>query len=219
MVIIFYDSDKNVIYLCTERDKMKILPVDEPNLLSHIPNDDILYVQNAHFITKNQFNQWLEGEGSNDEEPHRFTGFLDEDSPTYTPKVAEFIESHSQHAGGQWIHPCHNGAIHIADIKTEKYPNGVELIGKYDFVPVEALGGFETLEESMHFKHLLGKGKIEVVGYEYVKKNYGKKKTQSASDAALDRIIIKNDARGSAESIAAQGGIQGYSGAIEVFVE
>ena len=63
MVIIFYDSEKNVIYLCTEREKMRILPVDEPNLLSHIPNDDILYVQNAHFITKNQFHQWMEGEG------------------------------------------------------------------------------------------------------------------------------------------------------------
>ena len=50
----------------------------------------------------------------------------------------------------------------------------------------------------------------------YTKKNYGKKKKQSAKDAAIDRILIKD---GSAEEVAAQGGIQGGSGAIEFFVE
>ena len=216
MVIIFYDSEKNVVCICTEREKMKILPADEPNILSYIPNDDILYVQKAHFITKRQFSQWLDGEGQTDEEPHRFSGFLDEDSPTYTPEVASFVEEHSKHADGKWLHPAHHGTIIMPDIKTEKFPHGLELNGKYDFVPIEALGGFETLEESSQFKWLLAKGKIEVVDYEYVKKNYGKNKIKSASDAALDKITIKT---GNAEEVAAAGGIQSYTDAIEVFVE
>ena len=89
------------------------------------------------------------------------------------------------------------------------------MIGKYDFASVEALGGFDNLEESSHFKYLLGKGKIEVVGYEYVKKNQGKKKKQSASDAALDRITVQT---GSAESVAAAGGINSYAGDVEGFI-
>ncbi|MHA2281511.1 MAG: hypothetical protein ACXAC5_11710 [Promethearchaeota archaeon] len=220
MVIIFYDSDKEVIYICTEREKMKSVPVDDPNLISYVPNDDILYVQNAHFITKRQFSQWLEGEGDIDTKPHRFSGFLDEDTPTYIPEVEKMVAANTKYSGSQWLHPAHNGAIHIPDVKTEQYPNGIQMVGKYDFVPIDAIGGFEALEESPHFKLLLARGKIEVVGYEFVKKNHGKKKQVSVADAALDAILIKNGHPGSAEAVAAAGGINASgANAIEFLVE
>lgn len=218
MVIIFYDPEKEEICLCTEREKMKKIPVDDPNLLSYIPNDDILYVQNAHFITKRQFQQWLDGEAKLEEEPHRFTGFLDESPDIVPPDVEKFA---AKHANSKWIHPAHNGTIHIPDITNEKYPHGLEMIGKWDFISVDSVGGFETLEESNFFKSFLAKGKIEVVGYDYVKKNYHKRKQVSASDAALEAILVKNDSRGSAEAAAASGGIDTHdpTGAIEFLVE
>jgi hypothetical protein len=210
MVIIFYDAEKEQIYLCTERDKMKILSIDDPGIKDHIPNDDILYVQNAHFITKKQFGDWLEGSGPDfASEPHRFTGFLDEESAPYSPTAEAMHEAATKYEHSKFIHPAHNGAIHIADLKTPKFPNGVELVGKYDFLCVDDVGGFDNLEESLHYRTLLAKGKIEVVGYDYVKKHYGKKKTTSRADAALDAILIKGDARGTAEAVAAAGGIEG----------
>ncbi len=225
MVIIFYDSDKEQIYVCTEREKMKIISINDPDILTHVPNDDILYVQNAHFITKKQFGEWLEGDGEAfDDEPHRFTGFMKE--PTaYSPAVEKMQEAAAQYAGSYFIHPAHNGAILIPDIQTPKYPNGIELVGKYDFLPVDDVGGFDALEESIHYKILLKKGKIEVVGYDYVKKHYGKKKKMvSAFDAALERILIKGDTHGTAEAVAASGGIGGDSNIspndpIEILVE
>ena len=95
--------------------------------------------------------------------------------------------------------------------------------GKWDFIPIVDLGE-DAIEESTLFKSLLAKGKIEVVDYEYVKKNKNKKHQASAMDAALDRIIVKDDRSGSAENVAASGGIQSAnqsqnSDVIEIFVE
>jgi len=215
MVIIFYDSDKEQIFVCTEREKMKIIPIDDPDLLTHIPNDDILYVQNAHFITKKQLGEWLDGSGEDLNDPNKFSEISEK---TTTPD-----DNDSRYINSKFLHPVHNGAVLMSDIKTPKYPNGVELVGKYSFVSVDDLGGFDALEESSHYNYLLGKGKIEVVDYDYVKKNYNKNKTTSASDAALDRILIKGDAHGTAESVAASGGMgttMNISGSdpIEIFV-
>lgn len=221
MVIIFYDSDKEQVYICTEREKMKSISISDPDILTHVPNDDILYVQNAHFITKKQFGAWLEGDGEDfNDEPHRFTGFMEE-STSYSPSAEKMTEAATKYAHSFFIHPTHNGAILIADLKTPKYPNGVEIVGKYDFVPVDDLGGFDALEESLHYKVLLKKGKIEVVDYNYVKKHYGKKKMVSAADAELERILIKGDSSGTAAAVAAAGGIEGEgpSDVIPIFVE
>jgi len=223
MVIVFYDSDKEQVYICTEREKMKSISINDPDILTYVPNDDVLYVQNAHFITKKQFGEWLEGDGEDfNDEPHRFTGIMAE--PTSSPNAEKMHDAAQKYANSHFLHPTHNGAILIADLKTPKYPNGVEMVGKYDFIPVEDLGGFDILEESLHYKVLLNKGKIEVVDYNYVKKHYGKKKIVSAADAELERILIKGDSSGTAESVAAAGGIGGESNAlpgdpIEIFVE
>lgn len=226
MVIVFYDSEKEQVYICTEREKMRSISINDPDILTHIPNDDILYVQNAHFITKKQFGEWLEGDGEilNDE-PHRFTGFMEEPTPyaTDTSTVEKMQEAASQYKHSKFIHPIHNGAILISDVHTPKYPNGVELVGKYHFIPLDDLGGFDILEESAIFRSLLAKGKIEVVGYDYVKKHYNKKKNVSAADAELEKILIKSSTHGSAEAVAAAGGIEGdatsASDPIEIFVE
>lgn len=221
MVIIFYDADKEQIYICTEREKMKSISINDPDILNYVPNDDILYVQNAHFVTKKQFGEWLEGGGEDfNDEPHRFTGLMEEPSSLTVEKMSAAAQ---KYANSHFIHPTHNGAILIADLKTPKYPNGVELVGKYDFLSVEDLGGFDTLEESLHYKILLNKGKIEVVDYNYVKKHYGKKKNVSAADAELERILIKGDASGTAEAVASAGGIgnatDSGSDVIPIFVE
>lgn len=205
MVIIFYDSEKEQLYICTEREKMKTISINDPDIMTHVPNDDILYVQNAHFITKKQFGDWLEGDGEIlNNEPHRFTGFMEEPS-SYSPTVEKMTIAATQYENSKFIHPAHHGAILIGDIKTPKYPHGVELVGKYDFANVEDLGGFDALDESHNFKWLLAKGKIEVVGYDYVKKYQGKKKQVSAADAELERILVPGGAH--AEAVAAAGGI------------
>lgn len=221
MIIIFYDANKDDVYICSDKERTKIISIDDPDLMSHIPNDDILYVQNAHFITKKQFGDWLSGESSiveeEEYEPHRFTGFMDEDA-VREPSVVRDPEN--PYKGSLFIHPKHNGTIIINDISTPKYPNGVQMNGKWDFIPIDHLGGEGILEESQFFKGLLAKGKIEVVDYEYVKKNKHKKHQKSLKDVALDAIIVKDDRSGAAESVAAAGGIHASdSGVIEIFVE
>ncbi len=227
MIIIFYDANKDEVHICSEKERTKIISVDDPDILSHIPNDDILYVQNAHFVTKRQFGDWLNGELSLAEEekyePHRFTGFMSDDivrEPNVTDSVSQDPEN--PYKRSLFIHPKHNGTIIINDLVTEKYPNGVQMNGKWDFIPIDYLGGEDVLEESRFLKNLLAKGKIEVVDYEYVKKNKNKKHQKSRADAALDAIIVKDDRSGAAESVAAAGGIGGSqsgSDVIEIFVE
>jgi len=212
MVIIFYDSDKERLCICTEQDKMQTISIDDPDILSCIPNDDILYVKNAHFITKQQFGEWLEGNDVFED---------DYSEEAYGLSDTEKTHDSQQFANKKFIHPVHNGAIYIADLKSDLYPDGVELLGKYDFAAVDDLGGFDALERSALWRSLLAKGKIEVVDYNYVKKHYNKKGSTSAADAALDKIIIKNDARGTAELVATGqiGSGTDPSDPIEIYIE
>jgi len=229
MIIIFYDANNDEIYICSDKEPTKIVSIDDPDILSHIPNDDIIYVQNAHFITKKQFGDWLNGDLSLEPEkpaahyPENLINneYFDE------PGMTDIVDySESPHKGSFFIHPKHNGTIIINDLKTEKFPNGVQMNGKWDFIPIDYLGGKEALESSAHFKGLRAKGKIEVVDYEYVKKNRDKKHPTSRADAALDRIIVQDDRSGAAENVAANGGINGPnygsradSDVISIFVE
>ena len=203
MVIVFYDAIKELIYIATEKEKMQIISSADADLLSHIPNDDILYVQNAEYITKNQFSDWLAGNNLDPEQ------------------VAKpVIDIPSGYENSKWLHAAHNGTIIIDDIKTKQYPNGVTMHGKYEFIPLDSIGGFNTLEESLHCKILLAKGKIEVVGYDYVKKHIGKKKSMSARESALDSILVKDDRRGAAESAARKGLLDaGNDIAAEILIE
>jgi len=83
MIIIFYDANNEQVYICTEHEKMKIIHMEDPRLLDYIPNDDILYVEDAHFITKGQFTEWLQGDlelvrDIPENEVNRFTGLLED---------------------------------------------------------------------------------------------------------------------------------------------
>ena len=58
MVIIFYDAEQDCLYVCSEREPMrKVNLEDDP--MSAVPNDDILYVQKGAYITKQQLGEWL----------------------------------------------------------------------------------------------------------------------------------------------------------------
>lgn len=221
MVIIFYDANADNIYICTETDKTKVININDPNIMDYIPNDDILYVENAHFLTKKQFSDWLSGDmhiaSDTSNEVSRFQGFLHE-GPKYQemPAQDEFTPQSKKY----YIHPKHNGTLIIQDIVSNKFPNGIQLHGKWHFVAIDDIGQ-DALDESQVFQYLLAKGKIEVVPYEYVKQNMHKQKQKvSPSEAALNAILVPADMK--AYAAASNGGIHGNQGPSdipEIFVE
>jgi hypothetical protein len=178
------------------------MPLNDPNLLDHIPNDDILYVSNAHFITKAQFGEWLRGDfefevAESDPGVSRFTGMLANEQPGNNPKL---VSDKSATPGQQklYIHPTSNGTIRIEDIQTSQFPEGIQLNGKWHFLSVDAIGE-DTLMDSSHFQVLLGKGKVEVVPESYVAANKHKlQKKKSPYQAALDAILVPADVKAAA---------------------
>lgn len=225
MVIIFYDAGEDKIYICTETDKTKVVSLNDPNIMDYIPNDDVLYVENAHFITKQQFGDWLSGgleinSAQGNEEVSRFQGFLDPGPKMQKVPFTQHEESHVSSAPKKfYIHPKHNGTIIIGDISTAKYPKGIAMNGKWHFIAVDDIGE-DVLEESQNFKWALAKGKIEVVDSEYVKQNMHKQKNKvSPSEAALNAILVPANMK--AEAAAGQGGVHGTAGLDipEIFVE
>lgn len=214
MVIIFYDANKEQVYICTESDKTRIISVNDPNLMNFIPNDDILYVSNAHFITKAQFKQWLDGDfefepQNNEQDVSRITGMF-----------AEHGDIHAKPAvnnNKRYIHPTHNGSIRIEDIQTPQFPDGIQLNGKWHFIAVDAIGE-DLLTESNHFKVLLAKGKIELVPESYVVANKHKlQKKKSPYQAALDAILVPTHIK--AEAAASGDWDSDHSIATEIMIE
>lgn len=206
MIIIFYNANKEQIHICTEHDKMRIVSIDDPHLMDYIPNDDILYVEDAHFITKEQFKEWLQGDMDLGPEPYdeegvsRFTGLL---GPQYQPgdshhqmqKMAQQTAPSSPGAQKFYLHPTSPGTIRIEDIQTSQFPEGIQLSGKWHFIDVDIIGE-DTLLESSHFQVLLGKGKVEIVPESYVQANKHKqKKKVSPAQAALDAILVPADVK------------------------
>ena len=212
MTIIFYDADNDSLYICNQNEKMKVISLSDQDLSLHIPDEDILWVGDAACITKPQFVKWLKGEISFDGSSNskqssvsRFTGFLNKSHMQGSQIGSDFVKSASKLSSRLYIHPKHNGSIVIPSIKTKKFPDGLELDGKYHFEPLDELP--PNLEENSLFKSLLKKGKIEIVTHEYVVQNIHKKKGMSPSDMATDSILIKD---GNAKDIASVGGIGNY---------
>lgn len=228
MVIIFYDANKEQVYICTEHDKTRIVSVNDPHLLDYIPNDDILYVSNAHFITKSQFGEWLRGDF--DFEPveqdagvSRFTGML---GPEHQPgdthhemqKLAQGEAPSQPGVQKFYLHPTSNGTIRIEDIQTSQFPDGIQLNGKWHFIAVDTIGE-DILMDSSHFQVLLGKGKVEIVPESYVAANKHKlQKKKSPYQAALDAILVPAEVKAEA---AAAGDWNAGSGdiATEILIE
>jgi hypothetical protein len=95
------------------------------------------------------------------------------------------------------------------------------MMNKWDFIPVDELGGEEALEASVFWRTAYGKGKVEIVGEEYVRANVHKARMrqQSLRDASLDRIIIKDDRPGAADRVAMGGGLEtGDDVSVPIFV-
>lgn len=206
MVIIFYDANKDQIYICTEHDKTRVIPADDPHLIDYVPNDDILYVVDAHFITKAQFSEWIQGDFELDspeesEGVTRFTGMLEQN---YQPGNSHHEMQKLAQSKGRatkvsserfYIHPTANGTVRIEDIQTSDFPGGIQLNGKWHFLAVDSIGE-DTLLESSHFKVLLGKGKVEIVPESYVNANKHKlRNKKSPYQAALDAILVPADVK------------------------
>ena len=221
MVISFFNANEEKVYICTEQEKTRVVSINDANLMDYVPNDDILYVQNAHYITKNQFGDWVNGEMALEDDnffqkqksSNRFTGFLD--NSKFTKQNFE----DSKMSEKRWIHPTNNGAVIIEDIRTKKYPDGIKMMGKYDCVDLDDIGGKEAFDDSPQFRFLINKNKIEVVDHAWVKENAHKKsKKISPSEAALNKILVPADIK--AEAAAEAGGIQYASNSsIEVIVD
>lgn len=216
MVIVFYDTEQDCLYVSSEREKMHKIKLDD-NPLSSIPNDDILYVQKGCYVTKQQLGQWLDGSmdlNGGKEEYSQYTGIRDANSPAGEPDEV------SNSPPKYYIHAAHNGTVLIEDIQTPQFPDGIVLNGKWHFIAVDKIGA-DVLEASQFYKTLVNKKKIEVVSHEYVKKNMHKQNTAvSPHERALDAILIKDDRRGAALRVASTGGINSNrDGVIEIEVE
>ncbi len=227
MVIIFYDANARKIHICTEHDRTKVIDIDDPRIMDYIPNDDILWVQDAHFVTKQQFGSWLMGDNSfvedDDHEVTRFTGFLSRcsDPSSMSQTKLRANDPPSSTSNKLYIHPTANGAIRIEDVHSGKFPDGIELVGKWDFLPIDDIS--EELEESYGFKVLLGKGKIEIVDERFYQANKHKaKKKVSPAQMSLDSILVPADIKAATMSSSASSNWDADTdegGALEILAE
>jgi len=234
MIIIFYDANKEQVYICTEHEKTKVVHIEDPHLLDYIPNDDILYVEDAHFITKEQFGKWLQGDlelvkDVPKKEVNKFTGLLKDKDCPWSPHnqiqdmSQEDVSASTPGTPKFYLHPTSNGTVLIEDIRTKQFPEGIRLNGKWHFVSIGVIGE-EVLTNSSNFQILLGKGKVEIVPESYVQANKHKQKNKvSPAQAALDAILvpvgIKAEAAASDGWNAPGGGGSGGDMAMEILVE
>ena len=217
MIIVFYNANENKIYVSSTSEKTKVFDVNVPTWFNQVPNDDILYVTNGHFFTKQQFGEWIQSNDSCSDETdplgqstNRFAGFLGGGGSA----------SPATKTGRKYIHATSNGTIILQDIVNQKYPEGVKLSGKWDFIAVDEIGE-EELEDSANFKWAINKKKIEVVDEEYFQQNAHRKKTKvSPTEAALDKILIKDSTPGAALKVQADGGMStgGDDVAIPIYI-
>lgn len=213
MTIIFLSPFNNKIYVCPEGQTVKTFDRDDPALLDYVPNDSILYVKDGGVLNKAQFSDYLDGSFQiPNETPRQATDEFDSGfrfSPKSSQQLRMSPNEQFANAHRNYIHPKHNGTILITDISTKRFPDGVELNGKYDFLPIDEIGE-AVLEESYQYKGLLAKGKIEIVNHEFYMRNRHKNKKKSPTDMALDAILVKDQRRGAARAVANSGGVDYY---------
>lgn len=200
MVLIYYDNSKEKIYICTEESEMKCVDAKDPDILNYIPNDDITYVQSAHIVNKQQFSDWLNGS--------LVLENISINEQEYETKSVS--ASVSPHIGKLFIHPTRDGGITIPSIQTKRFPDGLIMMTRWDFIPLDEIGGEEALTDNIFLKTLLKNKKIEKVNYDFIlanKDKISKSLNTSLSDEALDKIIVKDYKSGSARKVARSGGL------------
>lgn len=222
MIIVFYDANSSKLHICSPTDKTRIVNKNDPDLMSYIQNDDILYVTNGHYFTKQQFSDWLTGKITVKSEvgdealssgPSRHMGLMEDGHIHSGQKQPQAAPTNKK-----YIHPKHPGSVLIEDIQTDKFPEGcVALHGKWHFVDVDTIGGMETLQSSAFFRVLEKRGKVEIVGEEYVQQNIHKANVKvSPSEQALNKILVKDGTPGMADKVAEAGGLENIGGDIAV---
>ncbi len=229
MIIVLYDKNADCIYICRPNEKTVVVKVNDPRIMDMIPEDDILYITNGHYFTKQQFADYLSGKmtpqrnalDSVISEPSRYEGFLDDNLSQGTPaqpkqrQLQPNYKTMAPSSNRKFIHCTGNGHVLVEDISTPKFPGGVALQGKWHFIAVDEIGEDE-LSNSKWFEILLKKGKVEVVDEAYVQQHAHKlKNKKSPAEAALDKILIPPGPPGTASNVAASGGLQ-YMGGPEV---
>lgn len=164
MTIIFYGEDDN-LHIASSGQKMISVSKNDRTILNKIPNNDVIYyVENAHKVTKKQFAEWI-----------GIKNTVENNRPKF------------------YLTPTGNGNIHLADLKTDNFPNGLELKGKWDFIDIDEIGE-DNLYKSVNFKIASKKGQIKIVPESYYNQNKHRKTTNiSPAQAALDKILVPPD--------------------------
>ena len=198
MTIVFYDQQNNQLWICNKQTTT-VVSLNDEQIGQHIPNDDILYVTNAHYFTKDQFIDFLSGKLTiNNPQDDVLVQSVDHPNPTVTMPMSN----------KKFIHSTGNGVVLIEDIITSRFPAGIMLQGKWHFVSVDDIGEAE-LANSVFFDRLLKIKKVEIVNGDYVRQNAHKlKDKRSPAEAALDRILIPSGRSGTAQRVADAGGIE-----------
>lgn len=218
MIIVFYDANANKLHICSSTEKTRIVNKNDPDIMSYIQNEDILYVTNGHYFTKQQFSDWLSGKMTVQKTqgddlssgPSRHMGLM-EDGHIHSGNKQ--IQLDSPTSNKKYLHTKHPGTVLIEDIQTDKFPEGcVVLRGKWNFVDIDTIGGMEILDSSPFFRILIKKGKIEIVNETYVQQHKHKANVKiSPAEQALDKILVKDGTPGMAGKVADAGG-QDYAG-------
>lgn len=209
MIIVFYNANQGKVYICDTNNKTTVVDTTDTEAFNNMPNDDILYVTDGHYFTKQQFIDWLSEGYRIDATPcnieSKYAGMMDEKPVT----------NNAPRKPRRFIHPTANGTILIEDLNPP-----VVMEGKYDFIAVDSIGE-ENLESSVFFRTLLKRGKIAYADEKYVAENQHKKKTKkSPTEAALDKILIKDSTPGSADKVASSGGLSNDNDtAIPIIIE
>lgn len=192
MTMVFFNTTENMYYIFSETGSRK---VNKETLMKIVPTEDIFYVRDAYIFGKEQFLDFISGKMKTQETDDFDSGFRFNTAP----------QEEKGDPNRLYIHTTRAGTVRIEDITSKDFPDGIQLNGKYHFIPVSVIGE-KNLEESRQFKHLIGKGKIEIVSEEYVKKNQHKGNSTSRRERELNAIIVPDDRRGAAKHFAREGG-------------
>lgn len=221
MVIVFYDSQAELLYVATSTEPIQSIRIDDVEALEEIPDDDVIYVQNAHILNKQQLIAWTKGEyqihtpvpapsahavtpahAVGDQGHPAYPGYPQQD-PAGMPGQPQPIPGGNQ----EYIHTVADVPLVLGDIRTAEFPNGLVIQGKYDYIPINRIGK-DVLEQSAHFRLAMKNKRIEIVNDDYVQKNAHKAKQKVRfQDSDLDRILIKDPTPGAAAGVAASGGL------------
>jgi hypothetical protein len=203
MVIVFLDPNTDSLYICSENEKMKKIDLGNANLLSFIPDDDLLYVQDGIFLTKHQFQDWLEGGAQFAVPAPQQTPMIPASIPASQPVQTRQASSQSRpyDPNRLYLKPAHNGSVLIPDINTEKYPDGLKMNGKWDFVPIDDIGGIDVVNSNRFIRNQLEKKRIQIVDEAFVRKHQDKAHPYvSPAQRSIDSILIDEPAKKAVKS-------------------